>query len=191
MSGSMAILSDILTLDLRSIIVLYLPISLAIYIAIWSAYTLTLHPLSEVPGPLWPCISRTWLMYHHHAGDIDTATRTLHARYGPIVRIAPDEVTVADPSAIPLIYRVQKPLQKTDWYVPWRPRGLSSQPDLFTQTNEQAHAAYRRIVGGVYSFSSISKNEAALDETLELFMERLGGFADRSEAFDFGLWLEM
>lgn len=130
-------------------------------------------------------------MYHHHAGDIDTATRTLHARYGPIVRIAPDEVTVADPSAIPLIYRVQKPLQKTDWYVPWRPRGLSSQPDLFTQTNEQAHAAYRRIVGGVYSFSSISKNEAALDETLELFMERLGGFADRSEAFDFGLWLEM
>lgn len=130
-------------------------------------------------------------MYHHHTGDIDIATRALHTRYGPIVRIAPDEVTVADPSALPLIYTVQKALQKTDWYVPWRPKGLGSQPDLFTQTDERAHAAYRRIVGGVYSLSSILKSEAMLDEMLELFMQRLGGFAERGEAFDFGLWLEM
>lgn len=75
--------------------------------------------------------------------------------------------------------------------MPWRPKGLGSQPDLFTQTDERAHAAYRRIVGGVYSLSSILKSEAMLDEMLELFMQRLGGFAERGEAFDFGLWLEM
>lgn len=178
-------------MELYSIVLIYIPLLIGVYSLVWSIYSLTLHPLSRIPGPLWASISRTWLMYHHWAGDVDIATRELHARYGPIVRIAPDEVTVADPSALPLIYPVQKALQKTDWYVPWRPKGLGSQPDLFTQTDEKAHTTYRRIVGGVYSTSSILKSEVGLDEMLDLFMERLAGFADRGEAFDFGLWLEM
>lgn len=130
-------------------------------------------------------------MWHHHSGDIEIVERALHARYGQIVRIAPDEVVVADPKYIPQIYPVQKPLQKTDWYNPWRPQGLKSQPDLFTQTDEKAHSAYRKIVGGVYSFSSIAKNEPGMDEIVSLFMERLDDFADKGEPFDFGLWLEM
>ncbi|ENI02074.1 hypothetical protein COCC4DRAFT_202931 [Bipolaris maydis ATCC 48331] len=178
-------------IDVPSFFLTYIPLFLIIYTLLWILYTLNLHPLSHIPGPLWPCLSRTWLMYHHYTGDIDIATRALHAQYGPIVRIAPDEVTVADPSALPIIYSVQKALQKTDWYVPWRPKGLGSQPDLFTQTDERAHAAYRRIVGGVYSLSSVLKSEAGLDEMLELFMQKLGGFAESGEAFDFGLWLEM
>lgn len=177
--------------DLHALVLIYLPISLAVYSLVWTIYTLNWHPLSSIPGPLWACISRTWLMYHHGVGDVDIATRQLHARYGPIVRIAPDEVTVADPSALPLIFPAQKPLQKTDWYIPWRPKGLGSQPDLFTQTDEKAHTAYRKIVGGVYSMSSTLRSEAGLDEMLELFMERLAGFADRGKEFDFGLWLEM
>jgi hypothetical protein len=35
------------------------------------------------------------------------------------------------------------------------------------------------------------KNEQALDDLVKLFGDKLGGFADRQEAFDFGLWLEM
>lgn len=189
----MAVLSSVMLGDasLYHIAAIYIPLGLIVYYTFWILYTLTLHPLSKIPGPLWPSISRTWLMYHHHAGDVEIATRILHKTYGPIVRIAPEEVTVADPNALPLIYPIQKPLQKTDWYGPWRPKGLNSQPDLFTQTDEKAHTAYRRIVGGVYSLSSILKSEPKLDEVLELFLERLGGFADRGESFDFGLWLEM
>jgi hypothetical protein len=188
----MVFLSDILMgVDPKTFFTFYVPFSIAVYWFIWIIYARTLHPLAKVPGPFWPSVSRTWLMWHHHNGDVQTFERALHKEYGPIIRIAPDEVAVADPKAIPHIYRVQKPLQKTDWYHPWRPQGLDSQPDLFTQTDEKAHAAYRRIVGGVYSLSSILKNEPGLDVTLELFLERLGSFADSKEAFDFGLWLEM
>jgi hypothetical protein len=35
------------------------------------------------------------------------------------------------------------------------------------------------------------KNEVSIDETTNTFMTRLGEYADREEAFDFGLWLEM
>lgn len=43
----------------------------------------------------------------------------LHAQYGPVLRIAPNEVAVADPSAIKSIYRNQDGLDKTDFYPPW------------------------------------------------------------------------
>jgi hypothetical protein len=185
----MALLPD--TVAIQNWLTLYAPVSAVVYFVLWGIYARTLHPLAKIPGPFWPSISRTWLMWHHHKGDIEIIERVLHEKYGPILRIAPDEVVVSDPKYLPQIYPIQKPLEKTDWYRPWRPQGLNSQPDLFTQTNEKAHSAYRKIVGGVYSFSSIAKNEPGMDAILELFMERLGSFADGKEAFDFGLWLEM
>lgn len=62
---------------------------------------------------------------------------------------------------------------------------------MFTDDNEKHHTAHRRTVGQVYTLSSMLKNEGALDETMNLFMQRIGEFADQNEAFDFGLWLEM
>jgi hypothetical protein len=115
----------------------YAPALVGLYYLAWIIYARTLHPLAKVPGPFWPSISRTWLMWHHHSGDIEIMERSLHAKYGPILRIAPDEVVVADPKYISRIYPIQKPLQKTDWYRPWRPQGFNSQPDLFTETNER------------------------------------------------------
>lgn len=61
----------------------------------------------------------------------------------------------------------------------------------FTNLSEKAHTAHRRLIGHVYSVSSVLKCETGLDETVLLFNQRLGEFADRQEAFDFGLWLEM
>ena len=126
-----------------------------------------------------------------HVGDVEIHQRALHEKYGPIIRIAPDEVAISDPEVIPRVYPLQKPLEKTNWYHAWRPIGLPGQPDLFTQTNEKAHSAYRRVVGGVYGLSNVLKNEHKLDKTVELFMKRIDGFIDRKESMDFGLWLEM
>jgi hypothetical protein len=108
--------------------------------------------------------------------------------YGPVIRIAPDEVHASDPEAIPLIYSIQQPLKKTDWYRIYR---IADGSDLFTEDDEKHHAAHRRMVGHAYALTSMLKNESAIDDTMNLFTERLGEFADRKEAFDFGNWLEM
>lgn len=187
----MALLSDLLTGTGPTAWLPIIAITLVAYWIFWVVYARTLHPLAKIPGPFWPSISRTWLMYRMYVGDLEQAQRSLHEQYGRIIRIAPDEVAVSDPEAIPRIYPIQRPLEKTNWYHAWRPIGLDAQPDLFTQTNEKAHSAYRRIVGGVYALSNVLKNEKALDSALKLFVERINGFADRKESFDFGLWLEM
>jgi hypothetical protein len=96
-----------------------------------------------------------------------------------------------DPREIPTVYPLKNPLEKTVWYDAWRPAGMNSRPDMFTNRSEKDHAAYQRILGHVYSLTSVLKSEPALDETRELFIQRLDEFAHRNEEFDFGLWLEM
>lgn len=124
-------------------------------------------------------------------GDIETVERNLHAKYGPLVRMGPNEVSCSDTAAIPLIYRERNPLPKTSWYETFRPQGVSDQADLFTETDEEKHTRYRKIVGPAYHMSVVLKNESAIDECTNLFVKRLNEFAARKQPFDFGHWLEM
>lgn len=43
-------------------------------------YARTFHSLAKIPGPFWPSISRTWLMYRMYLGDLETHQRALHER---------------------------------------------------------------------------------------------------------------
>jgi len=112
-------------------------------------------------------------------------------RHGELIRIAPNELSYSKPDGVPVIYRLSKPLEKTDWYHAWKGAGLKSQMDMFTVTDEKKHSAYRRAVGGVYSLSSVLRNEAHIDQNVNLLLDRLDGYAERNVEIDLGLWLEM
>ncbi|KAF3036928.1 hypothetical protein E8E12_005412 [Didymella heteroderae] len=164
---------------------------LVVYWLIWLVYAKILHPLAKVPGPLWPSLSRTWLMVRMYYGDYHIAQVALHDKYGPLIRIAPNELSYSKPDGVPVIYRLSRPLEKTDWYWAWKGAGLKSQINMFTITDEKMHTAYRRVVGTVYSLSNILKNEKKMDENVQLLLGRLDGFVERKEEVDLGLWLEM
>ncbi|KZM20678.1 uncharacterized protein EKO05_0007187 [Ascochyta rabiei] len=164
---------------------------LLVYWLVWIVYSRTYHPLAKVPGPIWPSLSRTWLMYRMYIGDYQLAQEVLHKRYGPLIRIAPNELSYSNPDGVPVIYRINNPLEKTDWYHTFKGAGLKSQIDMFTITNERRHAAYRRTVGGVYSLTNILKYEELMDQNVVMLLDRLDGFVERAEEVDFGLWLEM
>lgn len=170
----------------------FAPVAFLIYYAGWIVYTRTLHPLASVPGPLWPSISRTWLMWRMHVGDFEVELHKAHDQYGPLVRIAPDEVSSGVPAEIPIIYRMQKPLEKTVWYLPWRAMPqFHERPDMFTTLLGKDHAAYKKIIAGVFTMGSVLRNEEQMDGCLQLFMNRMEEFAGRGESLDFGMWLEM
>ena len=56
-------------------------ILLLVYWLIWVVYSRTWHPLAKVPGPVWPSLSRTWLMYRMYLGDYQLAQEALHKKY--------------------------------------------------------------------------------------------------------------
>ncbi|KAL6705122.1 hypothetical protein ACN47E_007227 [Coniothyrium glycines] len=165
-------------------------VAILTYWITWVFYARTIHPLAKIPGPFLATISGVWTMYHAYAGDLEIQHRALHQRYGLLIRVAPDEIVCSDPKEIPRIYPFTNPLQKTPWYDAWRPN-LPGRRDMFMNRDEKDHAAYRRTIGHVYSLSSVLKNEAKLEETVLLFIERLDEFAQTHVSFDFGIWLEM
>lgn len=188
----MAILPEvILGLPATTWFTVVLPASLTLYWALWIGYTRTLHPLASVPGPFWPSVTRLWYMYRIYMGDMEVVQRRLHEQYGPLVRIAPNEVSTAEPSSIPKIYRNQRPLLKTDFYPVWGGSTISKQPDTFTVIDERVHSNYRRIVNPVYTLSNVLKTEEHIDTCSKLFVQRLGEHADQAKAIDLGEWLQM
>jgi hypothetical protein len=62
----------------------------------WIVYTVTLHPLSRVPGPFLASISRLWYLRKIWTEDVEKYERALHAKHGPLVRIAPNEVSCSE-----------------------------------------------------------------------------------------------
>ncbi|KAH9922364.1 cytochrome P450 [Fomitopsis serialis] len=54
------------------------------------------HPLTIYPGPLLCKVTKLWMVYTANTGKLHEYTRQLHATYGPIVRIGPNELSVVD-----------------------------------------------------------------------------------------------
>lgn len=123
-------------------------------------------------------------------GDANIVQRALHQKYGPLVRIGPNEIACADPEAIRKIYPMSKPLNKSYFYANWHITGFSKYPDLFSNTNERMHNERRRIVNGVYSMTTILTLEQYIDNCSALFVKRMGEFADSGAVVDLGTWLQ-
>jgi hypothetical protein len=118
--------------------------------------------------------------------------RRLHERYGPIIRIGPDEVSTSELSAIPKIYRNQAPLSKTDFYSAWGGSdGICERSDTFAERDEKLHSDYRRIVNPVYTLSNVLKSEEYINSVSALFIKRLEEYADHDETINLGTWLQM
>ncbi|OQV06977.1 hypothetical protein CLAIMM_11473 [Cladophialophora immunda] len=169
---------------------LFFVLPVAIYFLAWVVYTQLFHPLSRIPGPFWGSVSRLWQVYHISSGRIEYVQRELHKRYGPVVRIAPDEVLCSDPEAIKTVYPSQSPPVKTNFYPPWGYPGISKYADLFSETNEQLHSQRRRIVNNVFSLSTVLSLEEYINKCSELLIRRMGEYADNQSVMDIGEWVQ-
>ncbi|KAH9925355.1 cytochrome P450 [Epithele typhae] len=68
------------------------------------AYRLSpFHPLSRYPGPVVARISKFWMAALSLSGDQHKYIKSLHERYGDVVRTGPNELSVRDPSAASVI----------------------------------------------------------------------------------------
>lgn len=157
----------------------------------WIVYARKFHPLAKIPGPFLASISRLWVVLNTSRGNMEHVQRALHQKYGPLIRIAPNEIACAYPDALKQIYRLQAPLSKTDFYPVWGNKSFSKYPDLFSGTDEKLHSERRRIVNHVYSLSNVLQSEEYIDKCSELFIKRLGEYADAQQTVNLGEWLQM
>ncbi|TPX07530.1 uncharacterized protein E0L32_002133 [Thyridium curvatum] len=165
-------------------------LSLVLYFAAWVIYTRYFHPLAKYPGPFLASISRLWLVIQITKANIDKTQRKLHEKYGPFVRVAPNEVVISDPEAVRVIYGINSGFTKTDFYLPWRPQ-CCKYPDSFTSLDEKEHASRRKIVNNLYSMSSISRSEDSIDLCTDTLLDKMNSFSESGEIIDMAQWAQM
>ncbi|GAB7361737.1 hypothetical protein MBLNU230_g1784t1 [Neophaeotheca triangularis] len=149
-------------------------------------YQRFLHPLAKIPGPFWASLSRLWITKHSWDGDMATTLIALHDKYGNLVRTAPNEVSVADLSAIKHIYGAGTKFRKSDWYSVWQGRRVF---DLFAERNESVHGRQRRLVSRIYSMESLKDLEPYVEDAIKVFRQRMD--EQKSRIVDLGNWVQI
>ncbi|KAK4216435.1 cytochrome P450 [Rhypophila decipiens] len=136
-------------------------------------YNLYLHPLAKIPGPPTWCASRLPFVVSLIRGTIVHDFEKLHRKYGPILRVAPDEITFAQPEAwndIFLPRQDHKPFLKDRLWWSRQP----GQPDnLVSAIDPENHARIRKALSAGFTPRALRSQEPIIQRYVNLLVERL------------------
>ncbi|KAF2725443.1 putative P450 monooxygenase [Polychaeton citri CBS 116435] len=133
-------------------------------------YRVYFHPLKDIPGPLVCKLTSLWTYYRSYVGDECSRIDALHKVYGPIVRIAPNEVVIADGAALAPIYSEKGGFRKAECYRNFDIEGHST---IFSELDPAHRAVRSKAVLPLFSMGSIRGGEEVLVECVDRFIERL------------------
>ncbi|KAK4502595.1 hypothetical protein PRZ48_006021 [Zasmidium cellare] len=146
-------------------------------------YNLTLHPLATYPGPLTHRSSRLSWVLALQRGTLHADLLALHNTYGPIVRVAPNELSYTDPQAWKDIYLNPRIARADLWFRKQDPK----EPYSIMGANEEAHARFKRAFMG--GFSEMAVRECSV--TMEGYVSKMMGMLRQQEVVDLVQWLNM
>ncbi|KAI2628416.1 putative cytochrome P450 monooxygenase [Xylaria nigripes] len=141
-------------------------------------YNVFFHPLRGFPGPLSHRISVFPRTKHHLDGSLPFHVSKLHKRYGPVVRIAPDELAFCSPQAWHDIYGHRK-AGKTELpkYAGFY-RMFDHLPTSILNSERQEHSALRRQLAHGFSEQSMHGQESIIGSYVN---QLIAGLRDASQ----------
>lgn len=146
--------------------------ALALYLITNAFYNVYLHPLRKYPGPkLWAASSIPWGLAFK-AGSMHTSLWAMHEKYGPLVRVGPNELSYASADAWDEVYGRYRPgkrkeNQKPAWYL-----STDSKDILGAATGD--HGRMRKILGAGFTSAAMREQEPAITGYVDLLVQRLG-----------------
>ena len=91
------------------------------------------------------------MKWHVLAGDRFHYVHALHKKYGPVVRVQPDEVSVIDLDGSAIINKVGSGYVKAPWY----DMMVAMETGLFAEKDVKRHGARRRLLSHAFSRSNL------------------------------------
>jgi cytochrome P450 len=122
-----------------------------------------------------------------HKGELHKKMLEFHSKYGPIVRIAPNELSYADGDAWQDIYITkpgQRPFQRNRT---WFKKSYPGEPLSIMGYDEEAHARFRRVFANSFSDKSLRDQAPVIESYVDLFMAKLrhGKSVDLEKLFNY------
>ncbi|PGH03436.1 benzoate 4-monooxygenase [Polytolypa hystricis UAMH7299] len=135
---------------------------------------LKLWYLRDIPAPFPAAFTNLWLMYQCRRGWRYQVVHDLHKKNGPLVRIQPNHVSVADADAIQTIYGHGNGFLKAEYYDAF----VSIRRGLFNTRNRIEHSRKRKTVAHTFSAKSIGQFEQYIHGNLEEFVRQWQKISD-------------
>ncbi|PVH72215.1 cytochrome P450 [Cadophora sp. DSE1049] len=132
-------------------------------------YRLFVHPLAGIPGPFFARVSRLWLLRNDFGWRGSENLHYLHHKYGPVVRIAPNEVSYDDLAAYNYLYGHKSRFVKEEaWYYGIVPKFLVN---MFTTCDVEMHSILRRLFSHAFSRTSVVNFQDMINEHIDRALE--------------------
>jgi cytochrome P450 len=136
-------------------------------------YNVVFHPLAKYPGPLSWRSCRLPYMTSILTGRLPAEVKRLHEVYGPIVRIAPNELSFADPQAYEEIYSNRGNSLAFPKGRVWHEPMPGKPPMLTTILDSREHARTRKKMEGGFTERAVTRQERIVQEYVELAVKKL------------------
>ncbi|ETN42392.1 uncharacterized protein HMPREF1541_01546 [Cyphellophora europaea CBS 101466] len=98
-------------------------------------------PLHPIPGPAVAKFTRVWLLMLELSGKRALAVHELHQKYGPVVRIGPNEISFSSPEALRQIYGANSKFAKAPVY-----DSMGFKSTFTTRNRDEYRAMKKRIL---------------------------------------------
>ncbi|KAI0416771.1 cytochrome P450 [Xylaria grammica] len=121
------------------------------------------HRLRHIPGPFLASFSYLWIGYSGYSGKQFARYKDVGEKYGPVVRVGPNEVITDDPETIRHISSTKNMYHRSEWY-----DGARFQPGdaMFTLLEPVKHDKYKAKTAHGYSGRETPGIESAIDEQI-------------------------
>ncbi|KAM3563281.1 hypothetical protein MY1884_001326 [Beauveria asiatica] len=140
-------------------------------------------PLARLPGPSISKYTSLWLKWNEISATRTVYIHALHRRYGPVVRVAPNEVAFTSWAAIKEIYcSGGSGYDKTEFYDLFTIYGRRT---MFTTLNKADHAKRKRILADRYANTNILKSASmdGIQERSAKFVRRCASSPNAADVF--------
>jgi len=143
------------------------------YYYLVAGYLRNKYQLNRYPGPFLAKFSRLWLGYATRFGKRYQIIHELHQKHGRFVRIAPNELSIADPDAIPIVLGHGTGTLKSKFYDAF----VANFKGLFSTRDRADHTRKRKIISSTFSQKSILEFEAYITDTMACFLRKMDQLA--------------
>ncbi|KAJ4991166.1 benzoate 4-monooxygenase cytochrome p450 [Stagonosporopsis vannaccii] len=127
-------------------------------------------PLKNIPGPFLAKFSNVWRLWNHYGQTHIETQKELHKKYGDVVRLGPNTVSIADAGLLKTIYSTRGTFLKARHIAvnDALQNGHLIQ-NLFSTRSNEYHAKGLRPVQKLYNFQSALQLEPLMNDDLRVF----------------------
>ncbi|KAJ5723240.1 hypothetical protein N7488_001275 [Penicillium malachiteum] len=141
-------------------------------IVLFIFYRCCFHPLAKYPGPFLAKMSENYMIYFA-MGERNTQIRhDLHQKFGPIVRVGPNELSFCDEASIKDIYgQSTNPCLKAPQF--YRGFTMTGTDSVFSTRDRVLHARMRRLLANGLSQNGVLQFEPEIALIVQRYLDQI------------------